>query len=138
MKWGLEQIEGLPGKAAGQSLVCLIRKSVGGGRVAFIWPILVALRGFGLLFGRRRDDHRFKNQVVRSDSGWDIAFIFPILFMLSIFNNAKRRINEATSADEKRQVLLALGQSALEEHPDWILMHRKKSLDQGEIFRMGS
>ena len=37
------------------------------------------LRGFGFPFGRQGDDHRPKNQVVRSDSGWDIAFIFPIL-----------------------------------------------------------
>ena len=59
-------------------------------------------------------------------------------FMLRIFSNAKRRISETEDSEEKRQILLALGQSALEEHSDWILMHREKSLDQGEIFRMGS
>lgn len=59
-------------------------------------------------------------------------------FMLRIFSNAHRRINETNDSEEKRQILLALGQSALEEHSDWILMHREKSLDQGEIFRMSS
>lgn len=59
-------------------------------------------------------------------------------FMLRIFDNAHRRLHESEDLDEQRQILLALGQSALEEHSDWILMHRERSLDQSEIWRMGS
>lgn len=59
-------------------------------------------------------------------------------FMLRIFDNAHRRLAEATTALERRQILSVLGQSALDEHSDWILMHRERSLDESEIWRMGS
>jgi len=59
-------------------------------------------------------------------------------YMLRIFDNAHRRLSEAESLEEKRQILSALGQSALDEHSDWILMHRERSPDESEIWRMGS
>lgn len=59
-------------------------------------------------------------------------------YMLRIFDNAHRRLSQAKGVDEQRQVLSALGQSALDEHSDWILMHRERSLDESEIWRMGS
>ncbi len=59
-------------------------------------------------------------------------------FMLRIFDNAHRRLSEVDDPDEKRQILSALGQSALDEHSDWILMHRERSLDESEIWQMGS
>lgn len=59
-------------------------------------------------------------------------------FMLRIFDSAHRRLNQAEDSEEKRQILLTLGQSALEEHSDWILMHHERSLDQSEIWRMGN
>ena len=59
-------------------------------------------------------------------------------YMLGIYSNAQRRLAEADDDAEKRQILLALGQSALNEHSDWLLMHRERSLDEGEIWRMDS
>lgn len=59
-------------------------------------------------------------------------------FMLRIFDNAHRRLLAAQNHEEKRMVLSALGQSALDEHSDWILMHRERSPDESEIWRMGS
>lgn len=59
-------------------------------------------------------------------------------FMLRIFYNARRRLDNAVDVLEQRQVLLALGGSCLDEHAQWILMHRDRSPDQGEIWRMGS
>jgi hypothetical protein len=59
-------------------------------------------------------------------------------FMLRIFTNARRRLNNAEDENEQRQVLMALGGSALDEHAQWILMHRERSVDQGEIWLMGS
>jgi hypothetical protein len=58
-------------------------------------------------------------------------------FMLRIFNNARRRLENASSNKERRQILRALGGSALDEHTEWILMHRDRSIDQSEIWRMG-
>ncbi len=59
-------------------------------------------------------------------------------FMLRIFYNARRRLDDAETDTERRQIVRALGGSALDEHAEWILMHRDRSLDQGEIWRMGS
>jgi hypothetical protein len=58
-------------------------------------------------------------------------------FMFRIFSNARRRIDATQDDEEKRRILRILGEAALGEHAQWILMHREKSLEQGEIFRMG-
>ncbi len=71
------------------------------------------------------------------DSVADAELIKQYEFMFRIFSNAKRRIDAADSDDEKRRVLRVLGDAALGEHAQWILMHRERSLEQGEIFRMG-
>jgi hypothetical protein len=59
-------------------------------------------------------------------------------FMARIYANARYRLDRATGPKEKRQVLLALGRSALGEHAQWIMMHRERSVDQTEIWRLGS
>ena len=59
-------------------------------------------------------------------------------YMLGIYENASRRISQSGSLKEEHQILNALGQSALNEHSNWILMHRERSPDKGEIWRMGS
>jgi len=58
-------------------------------------------------------------------------------FMLRIFRNARRRLNNADSNKERRQILRALGGSCLDEHAEWILMHRDRSIDQSEIWKSG-
>ena len=57
-------------------------------------------------------------------------------FMLRTFGNARRRIDEAESADERRRVLRILGDAALEEHAEWILMHRQRSIDPRDVVRL--
>lgn len=59
-------------------------------------------------------------------------------FMLRIFSNARRRLDHADDDEERRQILRALGGSALDEHAEWILMHRDREPEKGEIWRMGS
>ena len=39
---------------------------------------------------------------------------------------------------ERASIEAALGDSALDEHADWILMHRDRVIDQSEVWRMGS
>ena len=58
-------------------------------------------------------------------------------FMLRIFHNARRRLENADRNRERRQILRALGGSCLDEHAEWILMHRDRSIDQSEIWRSG-
>lgn len=55
------------------------------------------------------------------------------LFMAKIFRNAHRRLDDAGSDPVRRQVLKALGDAALEEHSQWLLMHRERPLDHGRM-----
>ena len=59
-------------------------------------------------------------------------------FMLRLFENARRRLDDTEDTVEQRLILRALGGSALDEHAEWILMHRDRTVDKGEIWRMGS
>jgi len=59
-------------------------------------------------------------------------------FMLRVFENAERRLANADDDAERRQIIRALGGSCLDEHAEWILMHRDRSIDQGDIWRIGS
>lgn len=92
-------------------------------------PLLVVMGTMLLLFGVRQG---------YAHSTAEKELIKQYEFMLRIFHNAERRLRNAEGIAEQRQILLALGGSALDEHAEWILMHRDRSVDQGEIWRMGS
>ena len=47
-------------------------------------------------------------------------------FMENVFSNARRRLQEATTDVERREVLQGLGDAALSEHAEWILVHRER------------
>lgn len=91
--------------------------------------LMVAMGAVLLLFGIRQ---------AYAHSTAEKELIKQYEFMLRIFHNARRRLDNAVDAAEQRQILRALGGSALDEHAEWILMHRDRSLDQKEIWRMGS
>jgi hypothetical protein len=57
-------------------------------------------------------------------------------FMHRMFSNAWRRIDAANHDDERRRILKILGDASLEEHAQWILMHRERSIDQREIVKL--
>ena len=58
-------------------------------------------------------------------------------FMYRIFRNARRRIDGADNDSDKRRILKVLGDSALEEHAQWILIHRERSIDEKEGIKLG-
>jgi hypothetical protein len=58
-------------------------------------------------------------------------------FMYRIFHNARRRIDEAEADADKRRLLKVLGDAALEEHAQWILIHRERSIDEKEGLKLG-
>lgn len=91
-------------------------------------PVIILMGIMLLLVGVRQS---------YGDSVADAELIKQYEFMFRIFSNARRRIDSAESDDEIRRVLRVLGDAALGEHAQWILMHRERSLEQGEIFRMG-
>ena len=47
-----------------------------------------------------------------------------------------RRVRPETDAD-KRRLLKVLGDAALEEHAEWILIHRERSIDEREGLKIG-
>lgn len=113
------------------SVVIVILIVVTGSMLSDIWIdwLMVLMGSSLLLFG------------IRQGYGYAIAekdLIKQYEFMLRIFQNARRRLDNAEDSVEQRQILMALGGSALDEHAQWILMHRDRSIDQGEVWRMGS
>jgi ATP-dependent RNA circularization protein (DNA/RNA ligase family) len=91
---------------------------------------VVVLMGVMLLFVAIRQSYGF--------SVADAELIKQYRFMYRIFRNARQRIEATDSDEERRRVLRVLGEAALGEHAQWILMHRERSLEHGEIWRMGS
>ena len=54
-------------------------------------------------------------------------------FMARIFRNARRRLDAAGNDAEIREILHLLGKAALDEHAEWILMHRDRPLEQSSL-----
>jgi hypothetical protein len=49
--------------------------------------------------------------------------------MARIFSNARKRIDATDDKREQREILQALGDKALDEHADWILIHRERPIE---------
>lgn len=92
-------------------------------------PLLMLMGVTLLLFAIR---HAYAHAIAESD------LIKQYRFMSRIFANAHKRLDSSLDDAQKREVLMALGKSALDEHAQWIMMHRERSPDQTEIWRMGS
>ncbi len=54
-------------------------------------------------------------------------------FTERIFSNAREQLEIATSDDERKAILEALGKFALDEHAEWMLMHRERPLEYGKL-----
>ena len=91
---------------------------------------LIVLMGVMLLFVGVRQSY--------SHSVADAELIRQYEFMYNIFSSARHRIDSTSDDEEKRRILHILGDAALGEHAQWILMNRERSLDGGEVFQMGS
>ncbi|NNE05745.1 MAG: hypothetical protein HKN15_08495 [Xanthomonadales bacterium] len=54
-------------------------------------------------------------------------------FMSRVFENAQRLLKGNADIAFRRRVLMAVGNAALEEHAEWILMHRERPLEHGGL-----
>jgi hypothetical protein len=54
-------------------------------------------------------------------------------FMGRVFLNARRLLDNSNDISFRRRVLKAVGNAALEEHAEWILMHRERPLEHGGL-----
>ena len=53
--------------------------------------------------------------------------------MYRVFPNARIMLNRAETDAERRQILKAVGEACLDEHAEWILMHRERPLEMGGL-----
>jgi hypothetical protein len=54
-------------------------------------------------------------------------------FMSRVFANAQRLLDGSRDLSFQRRILMAVGNAALEEHAEWILMHRERPLEHGGL-----
>lgn len=54
-------------------------------------------------------------------------------FMRRVFTKARSLVNSTDDAEFQRQVLQALGQAALDEEAEWLLIHRERPLEHGRL-----
>ena len=53
--------------------------------------------------------------------------------MRRVFGKAQRLVSESSDLAFQRQVLRALGQAALDEGAEWLLIHRERPLEHGRL-----
>lgn len=54
-------------------------------------------------------------------------------FMTRLYREARFRLSRCQTAEQKRQILRAVGEAALDEHAEWILVHRERPLEHGKL-----
>lgn len=59
----------------------------------------------------------------------DKELIKQFQFMARLFASCRQRLSRAVTEQERRDLLLALGRACLEEHAEWILLHRDRPLE---------
>jgi hypothetical protein len=59
----------------------------------------------------------------------DKELIKQFRFMTRLFASCRQRLDRATDEREVRHLLRALGGACLEEHAEWILLHRDRPLE---------
>jgi hypothetical protein len=87
--------------------------------------ILMVLMGMLPLIAAVREAYAHKKA--------DRELIKQYRFMHRIFRNAKLRLDRADSETARREILRALGEAALDEHAEWILVHRERPLEHGKL-----
>ncbi|WHZ20507.1 MAG: hypothetical protein OJF55_002656 [Rhodanobacteraceae bacterium] len=63
----------------------------------------------------------------------DRELIRQYRFMERVFGNARKALDETADADERREILRALGEASLAEHVEWAVMHRQRPLEAGKM-----
>ena len=63
----------------------------------------------------------------------DKELIKQYRFMTRLFESCRLRLDQARSDAETRQLLRALGSACLEEHAEWILLHRERPLQPSSL-----
>jgi hypothetical protein len=108
------------------SLLCALLLLLLGARMPAVLTSSVLLTmGLAALFAGVREAYSHKLA--------DKELIKQYRFMARIFAGAAQRLATARTVEQKRNVLEALGQAALEEHAEWILVHRERPLEHNRL-----
>ena len=107
------------------SLACALLLLAGPMLPAAAARSLPILMGLAALFAGVREAYSHKLA--------DKELIKQYRFMARIFTGAAQRLRATTDPAQQRRVLEALGQAALEEHAEWILVHRERPLEHNRI-----
>lgn len=87
--------------------------------------LLVVLMGILPLLAAVREAYAHKRA--------DKELIKQYRFMQRLFALARRRLDTAQTDDARREILRALGEACLDEHAEWILMHRERPLEHSRL-----
>ncbi|MEO1595626.1 MAG: hypothetical protein AAFS02_10325 [Pseudomonadota bacterium] len=104
---------------------------VAGGWLPDIWTgVLLAVMGALLLAYGIREGYAYA--VAEKE------LIKQYTFMWRLFASAGVRLKATDNDEEKRQILRALGRAALDEHGEWLVMQRSRSVESSEVWRMSN
>ncbi|MEO5963305.1 MAG: hypothetical protein ABIO75_01945, partial [Thermomonas sp.] len=99
---------------------------IGGPNLASVWQQkLVLVMGLLPLLAGIREAYSYKKA--------DKELIKQFRFMSRLFESCRARLQHAQTDAETRQILLALGRACLEEHAEWILLHRERPLEHAQL-----
>lgn len=106
-------------------LIALLLAAAGMDMSDFQRNILLVLMGIFPLIAGIRDAYSHKKA--------EKELIKQYRFMSGILSNARRLLDSSDDPEFRRRVLRALGNAALEEDAEWILMHRERPLEHTGI-----
>ena len=90
--------------------------------------ILIALMGFFPFLAAGRQGYANRNA--------ERELITQFGYQYRIFSNAERMLTSAESVEEQRDILRAVGESALDEHGQWLLCQRERPA-AGQVLQGG-
>ncbi|MBS0192799.1 MAG: hypothetical protein JSR34_00955 [Proteobacteria bacterium] len=86
---------------------------------------LIVAMGLLPLFAGIREAYSYKRA--------DKELIKQFRFMSRLFESCRARLNLSHSETETRQLLFSLGRACLEEHAEWMLLHRERPLEHAQL-----
>lgn len=87
--------------------------------------VLIVAMGLVPLLAGIREAYSYKKA--------DKELIKQFRFMSRLFDSCRTRLQASRSDAETRQLLFALGRACLEEHAEWILLHRERPLEHAQL-----
>lgn len=86
-----------------------------------LYTLLLLLMGVLPLIAGVREAYAFKKA--------DRELVKQYRFMAQLFGRARKKLSSTEDPASKRKLLRALGEACLEEHAEWLLMHRERPME---------